>query len=48
MVKEIIYEIKKILPGISLYGVDISKYALKSINKIIDGKFKYLDLNAVL
>lgn len=41
----LLYEIKKILPGINLYGIDISKYALKSINKLIDGKFKYLNLN---
>ncbi len=41
----LLYEIKKILPGITLYGVDISKYALKSINKLISGKFEYLDLN---
>ena len=41
----LLYEIKKILPGIDIYGVDISKYALKSINKLINGKFKYLDLN---
>ena len=33
----LLYEIKKILPGITLYGVDISKYALKSINKLISG-----------
>ena len=41
----LLYEIKKILPSIDIYGVDISRYALKSLNKLIDGKFKYLDLN---
>ena len=41
----LLYEIKKILPGIDIYGVDISRYALKSLNKLISGKFKYLDLN---
>ena len=25
----LLYEIKKILPGINLYGIDVSKYALK-------------------
>ena len=30
----LLYEIKKILPRIDIYGIDISKYALKSIKKI--------------
>ncbi len=41
----LLYEIKKILPRIDIYGIDISKYALKSIKKLIDGKFKFIDLN---
>lgn len=41
----LLYEIKKILPGIDIYGIDISRYALKSLNKLVNGKFKYLDLN---
>ena len=35
----LLVEIKKILPGINIYGFDISRYALKTIDKKIKKKY---------
>tara|TARA_B100001989_G_C24521503_1_gene456113 strand:+ start:339 stop:1004 length:666 start_codon:yes stop_codon:yes gene_type:complete len=40
----LLYEIQKIIPNIKLYGFDISKYAIKRMQKNLKGKFKVGDI----